>query len=672
MDYLAHDVGDEDAVFSQSYRKENGFIPDQQEHLNLAQQLDLNLTLQQESQEQRQRRREQQYDHNNNNDWQANSQTMDQQQQFENNVQTMFGVGQNNGGVGVGGSLGYGYDPFADTNNEFSHDVNTSAFLTALRVNLVVFVVLIGSYELFRKWFPTVYSPKGDGAVVKGRGKNKLGPTSSSSSLTPPSSRDSLANASAESPSSSLPSPMARPAVNINTKVPLGWIPGVVRASWSAVRSTGGLDSYMFLRYVRLCFRITFTSALWGMIILWPIYASGDGGAAGWYFLSMANITQGSQRLWAPTVFIWLQTLYVLFLMNQEYEHYLECRVDFLARGDGMVTSQQHMYSLIVERIPHELRSDRALYDYFHRLFPRKVYSTAVVLNLPDLERESQKRKRVLRRLEKSMVSLEVRGRRPRHVVGRKRLRCCGIETSPIFSSFGGNHTGMDDDLSMNSGRLPRRGENVDSINYYSRELSIMNERIARMQHEKIELAQKGNDSMRASQWISHAIDRVSSAAESTLGPSQDDGLITGFNSSSSRRKPLLLFILDRMGIDFISGAINLVQQNIDEVVDSVVGATMSSTGFITFNDLSTLACALKTPLYHKPDVLVVKMAPEHRDIIWENAHVNLGWRRSVVLHHIVFMHSTEPKNVLIFLSQSSVSFNSTGGANGQRTCCWD
>ena len=30
----------------------------------------------------------------------------------------------------------------------------------------------------------------------------------------------------------------------------------------------------------------------------------------------------------------------------------------------------------------------------------------------------------------------------------------------------------------------------------------------------------------------------------------------------------MLLTILDRMGIDFISGAINYVQQNIDEVVD--------------------------------------------------------------------------------------------------------
>ena len=68
------------------------------------------------------------------------------------------------------------------------------------------------------------------------------------------------------------------------------------------------------------------------------------------------------------------------------------------------------------------------------------------------------------------------------------------------------------------SDRLPKRGETVNSINYYSRELSIMNERVARIQHEKIELAQQGNDTVRASQWISHAINRVSTAAdESTL-----------------------------------------------------------------------------------------------------------------------------------------------------------
>ena len=59
--------------------------------------------------------------------------------------------------------------------------------------------------------------------------------------------------------------------------------------------------------------------------------------------------------------------------------------------------------------------------------------------------------------------------------------------------------------------------EYVDSIGYYGRELDAMNDRVAGMQHEKIALARTGNDSARASQWISHAIDRVSTAAESTL-----------------------------------------------------------------------------------------------------------------------------------------------------------
>ena len=149
------------------------------------------------------------------------------------------------------------------------------------------------------------------------------------------------------------------------------------------------------------------------------------------------------------------------------------------------------------------------------------------------------------------------------------------------------------------------------------------------MQHEKMEIAQKGNNSIRPSQMISHALDRVSDAAETALGaPAQDDGLITGFSTTRRRRKSLALTILDRLGIDFISGGISYIQHNIDEVVDSVVGATMSSTGFVTFRDLATVTSAAKSTLFHKPDVLVVKMAPEPRDIIWENAHVNLGWSK--------------------------------------------
>jgi len=222
------------------------------------------------------------------------------QEQFEKNVQSMFGIGQQQ--TETADNQYYtqqSYDPFATDStlsSQASHDVNTSAFLTAFYVNIVVFIVLIGCYELFRKWFPSVYSPR---TTVIGRSTAE--PSSSSKQ------RNSDKGEESDSERSSTSSPSGLTSFNvtksiisnrvnhiINTSQPLSWIPGVCRASWSTVRNSGGLDSYMFLRYVRLCFRITFTSALWGLIILWPVYATADGGANGWYFLSMANITQES------------------------------------------------------------------------------------------------------------------------------------------------------------------------------------------------------------------------------------------------------------------------------------------------------------------------------------------------------------------------------------------
>ena len=61
-------------------------------------------------------------------------------------------------------------------------------------------------------------------------------------------------------------------------------------------------------------------------------------------------------------------------------------------------------------------------------------------------------------------------------------------------------------------------------------------------------------------------------------------------------------------------------------LADSVAGVTMSATGFVTFKDMASVACAVRAPLRHNPDVLTVMVAPEPRDIKWENAHINLSW----------------------------------------------
>ena len=84
----------------------------------------------------------------------------------------------------------------------------------------------------------------------------------------------------------------------------------------------------------------------------------------------------------------YLYTCHGCFLIYKEYGHLLAWRQEWLARGDAL-TPTQARYSIVVERLPPELRSDTALRAYVvstrchhvarrargHRRAPRSVRS---------------------------------------------------------------------------------------------------------------------------------------------------------------------------------------------------------------------------------------------------------------------------------------------------------
>lgn len=130
-----------------------------------------------------------------------------------------------------------------------------------------------------------------------------------------------------------------------------------------------------------------------------------------------------------------------------------------------------------------------------------------MVLRIPDLEALVAERSRVVRRLEKYRTIQDVTGKRLYHVVGRR--------THTGFSNSCGNSKATE--LYDEDGTLPKAGERVESVKYLTRYLAILNDRVARMQAEKQGLASKGDHSIRASQWISHALGLASDAAVTTL-----------------------------------------------------------------------------------------------------------------------------------------------------------
>ena len=78
------------------------------------------------------------------------------------------------------------------------------------------------------------------------------------------------------------------------------------------------------------------------------------------------------------------------------------------------------------------------------------------------------------------------------------------------------------------------------------------------------------------------------------------------------------------LGGTFFLDKLRSMKKNVDVVVDGVLSTKgLSSTGFVTFTNLTTVTAAASAPFTTEPNALLVSIAPEPRDIHWKNATVD-------------------------------------------------
>lgn len=458
------------------------------------------------------------------------------------------------------GSYG-GSDDFT-SQYEGARDVSVGAVVTSIYLNSIVFVLTMCTYECLRRLLPSVYSSQVKQQYKMG-GKKKVVPprVEDSSEFDRGTDRQTDLLSDDESSSGDSHSAGLDDIPNVGKSVSEGglsgrqnsvsylptygslpevisqnWVSNVFNVSWDTVRQYSGLDGYFFLRYIRMNLRICAVTALWAFLILVPTYATGgDNGQKGWYLVSVANVTKGSWRMWIPAIFSYLFTGFVFFVMKQEYRHFLELRMDFLARGTSYI-SPQHHYSLMVENIPLELRSERALFDYFDQLFPGKVHSACMVMNLPDLEVVNARAMRVCRRLEKSIAFYYASGTRATHNVGSPRMSILGIDLAPFDC---GCFSATPNVAYVNSGReanKPQKGTHVDSIAYYIYDLAVMNKELQAMQRRKAQIAFVGGDQVEADNWFTKLlVSAYEMADEIMVDSAEDNALRTTYSSLTGK-----------------------------------------------------------------------------------------------------------------------------------------
>jgi hypothetical protein len=247
---------------------------------------------------------------------------------------------------------------------------------------------------------------------------------------------------------------------------PLAWISKINEVSEPELLEMVGLDAYMCLRFITVCFRTACFTSFFGLLVLVPIYHNTYGTPLhGWDRCTIRNIPEDptASRLWAPVFMCYIFAGFFCQLMYIEYKNFVGKRVEYLVKGD-FDTPDQTYYTVMVEKVPSALRSGPMLAAFFERLYPGEFHSVELALDLHDLEATCAKRRRVRNKLEKHVALCWATHQRS--IVWKR------PSTLPDFP-----RAVVQSRIAQDIGY-----EIVDAIEYYAKELALLNNSVRSMQ----------------------------------------------------------------------------------------------------------------------------------------------------------------------------------------------
>ena len=342
-----------------------------------------------------------------------------------------------------------------------------------------------------------------------------------------------------------------------------------------------GLDTFMFLRFLRIGARMTFIGTLLSMILI-PVYATGEGRGVeteSFNMLTLARVGPGSDRLWATLLCEWLFVAFILRSLWCEWELYAKHRYHFLAHGD-VDTPDEFRYACRVEHLPRRLRSNRTLRTYFERLFPDQVQQVSVCLSTTKLDNLVADRHNKIVALEKAVAFTHAKPDKPAPTMkDGVKLGCCG-------------------------------GTKVESIPFLQREIDRLNSEIDTERSILYSLVD-ADEVVKIEQALQVEQNKVEEIDESDFTPIEMGIAECGGVAISEEHDQTT----------------TADDEDVEEEDPKVDGQT-SATAFVTFTSLRSKQAAVQVEISGKKDKVDIFPAPEPAGIIWSNVTVSLSRQR--------------------------------------------
>ncbi|OLN97358.1 Uncharacterized protein RSN1-like protein 2 [Colletotrichum chlorophyti] len=164
------------------------------------------------------------------------------------------------------------------------------------------------------------------------------------------------------------------------------------------------LDSYLFLRFLRICASVCLVGLIMTWPILLPVNATGGGSAKQLDILSYSNVNvddaSGKNRLYAHALLGWLFYGFIMYLIMRECIFYINLRQAFLLSPTyaKRISSRTVLFTSVPEAYLDEAK--------FKKLFSDSVKRVWITGDTEKLDELVEERDKVAMKLEKAQVKL--------------------------------------------------------------------------------------------------------------------------------------------------------------------------------------------------------------------------------------------------------------------------
>ncbi|KAI9032519.1 hypothetical protein CLU79DRAFT_726710 [Phycomyces nitens] len=304
------------------------------------------------------------------------------------------------------------------------------------------------------------------------------------------------------------------------------WLKPVFSTSDSFLLERIGCDAVLYLRFLRLLRRMTGFMAFVGLCVLLPIniVATKNTGdwppAPGLDFLSISGINYLDGKLstnpdtrwyWSPAAATWLFSLVIGWAMYRASCDYIEMRQTFFRNAD---TSHK---SLLIGNVPEAMRSDEKLKKWLETFnLHHPIQQAMMGHHNAKLTKLTTEHEEAVHKLENTLASYLTDGK----AVAKKRP-------------------------TMRVGGIACLGTKVDAIDYYTKQVSDLEDQILKMRKSNTKIANYGWISFKNIQWA-HSTDRALAKVSKSmpkpafnvrLSPSPNDLIWPNLPMDASTRK---------------------------------------------------------------------------------------------------------------------------------------